>query len=315
MKHIILTTTPSFTNTIARSPDLSNFLSQQEIDVVLQEKLIPPFSFDPSFVFGLVAGAAVKIDAKALDIFPNLKIVMPFGVGLDHVDMDALNKRDIVMKMYPGINKNAVAELVIAFMLALARQLVVSTNDIREGKWDRLMSSEVAGKTLGIIGLGNIGKEVTKKAKALGMRVCVHDLVCDKSFLYSCGVTQADFETVLKESDFLSLHVPLSDLTQDFINERALSLMKKGAYLINTSRGEVINEKALLKSLESGALGGAALDVFSKEPPLGDKVLERLIAHPNVIATPHNATFTPETQYILAKRICEDMTNIFRHSL
>jgi len=307
MKNCILTTTPSFTNVLSRS-ELGNFLKEQGIDAVLQESFTAPFSFDPVSVFGMVSGAAVQVGREELKAFPNLKIIMPFGVGVDHIDTEALIERNIDLRVFPGINKNAVAELAIAFLFALARDIVSGTLAMRGGRWDRTIGSDIEGKVLGIIGLGNIGKEVAKKARALGMSVQANDIVYDESFLSSYDIKKAYKETIFKTSDFISLHVPLTDRTHGFINKDILSLAKKGAFLINTSRGEVMDEKALLASLESGVLGGAALDVFSQEPPFGKRTCEQLLAHPRLIATPHNASFTPGTHYTIAKKICEEMS-------
>jgi len=309
MANIILTTTPSFSNVVAES-DLKDFLKERGIEVCLHNQLSPPFSFDASDVFGMVAGAAVPVREEALAQFSNLKVIMPFGVGTDHIE-DTILKNGSLVRVWPGINKEAVAELTIAFIFALARNLVTSAETLRAGKWERLCGSDVSGKTLGIIGLGNIGKEVAKKASALGMRIVANDIVYDDSFLQSHNIEKADFETVLQTSDFLTLHVPLTEATQNFMNDKTFSLIKRGARFINTSRGAVVDEKALLRALESGRVAGAALDVLSLEPPSGDpfadSTLSRLLAHPRVIAIPHIGSHTSETHYRVARKICEEM--------
>ncbi|MBI3046064.1 MAG: 3-phosphoglycerate dehydrogenase [Candidatus Harrisonbacteria bacterium] len=309
MAKIVLTTTPSFSNTIVRSPDLAEFLDEHSWRVVLDERLNPPFSFNPEEVAAMVAGALLPVGKKEFSLFPNLKVVMPFGVGLEHIDIPALEERGIALKFFPGINKHSVAELTMAFIFTLARNIVPFANDMREGKWKRTSATQVSGKTLGIVGLGNIGKEVAKMARNLGMRVLANDIVYDEDFLKSIGVEKSELETLLQKSDFITFHVPLTDLTKQIVNEKLLSLLKPGAYVINTSRGEVTDEKALLAAVESGWVAGVALDVFSEEPPFNNEILKRLISHPKVIAMPHIATFTPETQYAVAKKICEELVN------
>jgi len=309
MAKIILTTTPSFSNTIARSPDLAEFLDERGWRVVLDERLISPLSFNAGEVVAMVAGALLPVGRKELSQFPNLKVVMPFGVGLEHIDISVLEERGIPLKFFPGINKLAVAELTIGFIFTLTRNIVPFANDMREGKWKRAMATQVSGKTLGIVGLGNIGKEVAKMARHLGMRVFVNDVVYDEEFLKGIGAEKSELEILLQKSDIVTFHVPLTDITNQMVNEKSLSLLKPGAFLINTSRGEVIDEEALLAAVESGKVAGIALDVFSEEPPFNNEVLKRLISHPKVIAMPHIATFTPETQYVVAKKICEELVN------
>lgn len=310
MAKIIITTTASFSNTVSRSSDLVKFLDDHDWQVVLDERLNLPLSFDSSEVVAMVAGALLPVGKKEFALFPNLKLVMPFGVGLEHIDISALEEQGIALKFFPGINKLSVAELTIAFIFTLARNIVPFADDMKDGKWKRATATQVSGKTLGIVGLGNIGKEVAKMARHLGMRVLANDLVYDEDFLKSIGAEKSELENLLQKSDFVTFHSPLTNLTNQMVNKKLLSLLKPGAYLINTSRGEVIDEKALLAAVESGKIAGVALDVFSEEPPINNEFLKRLISNPKVIATPHIATFIPETQYAVAKKICEELTKL-----
>ena len=179
---------------------------------------------------------------------------------------------------------------------------------MKEKKWERFYGNSVFGKKLGIVGLGNIGKEVAKTAKNLGMNVFAFDANYDENFLRIYGIEKKDFETLLKTSNFLSLHLPFTEQTKNLIGDRELDLMMPTVYLINTSRGEIVDEKALLDALENNKIAGAALDVFSKEPPFENEVLKKLISHPKVIATPHIASFTPEAHYEAALKVFENIT-------
>lgn len=249
----------------------------------------------------------VRVGKNEAATFPHLKIVMPFGVGTDHIDREGLEEAGVRMTTLPHLSKRTVAELAIGFLFSLARRITPFTGAMKSGVWARVNGSVISEKCLGIIGLGNIGKEVAKIARGIGMRVIANDLVYDESFLKQYGVEKANRETVFQESDFLTLHVPFTELTRGMIDMRAFSKMKPGVFIINTSRGTVVDDGALLESLESGHVAGAALDVFSEEPPFGNNTLARIIAHPNVLATPHIGAFTPETRYAIAQKICEEM--------
>lgn len=314
MNHIILTTTASFSKIVEDSP-LKTFLADHGMEVVLHEKFDPPFPFDLGKVFGIVAGHVptgkmVHVGRDEVKKFPHVKLVMPFGVGTDHIDRDGVEAAGVMMKTLPPLSKRTVAELAVAFIFALARKLGPLNHAMKEGVWERVSGSDVAGKNLGIIGLGNIGKEVAKIARGIGMEVFANDLVYDENFLSQYGIIKADLATVLAKSDFLTLHVPLTDATHQLLRKESFVQMKPGISVINTSRGIVIDEQALLGALESGHVAGAALDVFSVEPPFANSVTSHLIAHPHVIATPHVGAFTPETRYAIAKKICDEMTTL-----
>lgn len=318
MNKILLTTTASFSKTVETS-ELKKFLAERGIEVILQENLDPPFSFDEKEVFGLVAGHVptgkmLHVGPKEAAKFPNIKLVMPFGVGIDHIDREGLEKAGVMMKILPPLSKRTVAELAIAFLFALARQIGPLNQAMKGGVWQRVNGSEVFGKCLGIIGIGNIGKETAKIARGLGMKVIANDLVYDEQFIKEHGIEKADLNDVLAKSDFLTLHVPLTELTSNLLNKSVFDKMKPGIFIINTSRGAVIDEASLFEALESGRVAGAALDVFSEEPPFTNEIAARLVAHPNVLATPHVGAFTPQTRYAIAKKVCEDMAEALTFS-
>ncbi len=307
----IITTTASYSDTVANT-DLKDKLAAEGVEVVLHYDFGNPLPFEAGDVFAIVAGHTPKgemlyISAEVAKKFPNLKVVSPFGIGTNHLDLEGLKGMGLPIVTVPHFSKRTVAELAMANLFAMARRLVQQTVAIRGGEWKRQNGATINGKTLGILGLGSIGKEMAKLGKALGMNVVGYDVVYDEAFMKEFGIEHADVDTVVKTADFLTLHVPFLPETGNLLNRDRVNSMKKGAFLINVARGEVIDEKAVLEALESGQLAGAAIDVFSKEPPFQDPTLAKLVAHPNVIATPHVGAFTPETRYAIADFICKEL--------
>lgn len=310
---ILLTSTASFSKTVEES-DLKDFLAKKGFEVILQPRLDTPFSFDVNKVFGLVAGhnpmgELIHADAATAKKFPNLKIVSPFGIGIDHIDFEGLRKAGVNPITLPHFSKRTVAELAIGFIFTLARKIPEQSQAMKSGVWERVNGQNIFGKTLGIIGLGSIGKEVAVIANGLGLKIFANDIVYDEDFNKKYGVVKTDLNNLLQESDFITIHVPLTKETANMVDKNAFSKMKKGVLFVNAARGEVIDENALLSALNSGHVAGAALDVYSKEPPFSDEVLSKIIKLPNVITTPHVGAFTPEIRYTIAKKICEEMAS------
>ncbi len=239
------------------------------------------------------------------------KILARVGVGLDNIDTEAAKAKNIrVINAVEGA-MNAVAELVIGLMLALARDIPRADREVRNGNWIKkeIMGTELAGKYLGIVGLGNIGKRLGRLARSLNMNIIGYDVIpIDPEFAKEVGLMKADLDTLLQSADYVSLHVPLLDSTKNLINAKRLATMKKTAKIINTSRGGTVDEEALYEALKSGNLGGAALDVFEKEPAIGNK----LVSLPNFIATPHIGAQTKEAQSLAANVIAEKIIQILR---
>lgn len=239
------------------------------------------------------------------------KIIARVGVGLDNIDSEFAQTKNIrVINAVEGA-MNAVAELVIALMLSMAREIPRADREVRNGNWIKkeLMGTELAGKYLGIVGLGNIGKRLARLARALNMNIIGFDVIpIDPEFAKEVGLIKADLDTLLQSADYVSLHVPLLDSTKNMINADRMSKMKKTAKIINTSRGGTIDEDALYEAIKSGNLGGAALDVFEKEPATGHK----LSTLPNVICTPHIGAQTKEAQSLSANVIAEKIIQILR---
>jgi len=242
----------------------------------------------------LVVRSAVQVDDALLEHAPKLRVIGRAGVGVDNIDADSATRRGIVVMNTPGANAVAVAELTLGLMLALARKLPAANNTMHAGKWEKksLQGVELRGKTLGILGLGRIGLEVAKRAQGFGMALIAHDPFVSAAVAREAGIKLVSTEELFAESDYLSLHVGLTPQTTGIINERTIATMKKGIRILNCARGELIEEAALVTALQSGQVGGAALDVFTIEPPK-DSPLAGL---PNVILTPHIAGSTDEAQ-------------------
>jgi D-3-phosphoglycerate dehydrogenase / 2-oxoglutarate reductase len=249
----------------------------------------------------ILVRSATFVDAAMIERAPKLRVIGRAGVGVDNVDLDAATKRGIVVMNTPGGNAVAVAEHTFALMLALARHLVRADSTMHAGKWEKktLQGTELRGKTLGIVGLGRVGVEVSRRALAFGMKVVAHDPYVAPSLAQQLNITMAPLDELFAQSDYITLHVGLTPQTQGMINADALRKMKKGVRLVNCARGELLNEPAVIEGLQSGQLGGAALDVYSHEP-LKDSPLATL---PNVILTPHIAGSTQEAQEAVGVQI------------
>ncbi|NWG09594.1 MAG: D-2-hydroxyacid dehydrogenase [Nitrososphaerales archaeon] len=247
----------------------------------------------------IIVRGRTKITKEVIEKGENLKIVGRAGIGLDNIDLRSAESRGIKVFNTPESSTNAVAELTIGLMIDLARGISRGDAGMKQGRWlkDELMGSELKGRTLGVVGMGRIGTRVAKMAKTFGMKVLVSDIIeLDKGLLEDLGAKEVPLDDLLSSSDFVTLHVTLTDETHHMINEQILGKMKKGAYIINTSRGTVIDERALTKALKNGWIKGAALDVFEVEPPGPSELVEL----PNVIATPHIGAQTKESQELAA---------------
>ena len=243
---------------------------------------------------GLVVRSATKVTADVLASPGRLKVIGRAGTGVDNIDLDAATRAGVVVMNTPGGNSVAAAELTVAHLMALARNLVQANAELRAGKWERkkYVGVELDGKTLGVVGLGRIGREVARRAKGLRMEVLGFDPYVSSEVAAGFGVKVVELEELLAESDFVSLHLPLTDDTHHLIDAAAIATMRPGARLINCARGGLVDESALIDALESGQLGGAALDVFETEPPSDRRVVD----HARIVATPHLGASTREAQ-------------------
>jgi len=259
----------------------------------------------------VVVRGRTKLVKELIEKADNCQIIARVGVGLDNIDEDAAKVKNIrVINAVEGAI-TAVAELVVGLMLSMAREIPRADREIRNGNWIKkeMMGSELKGKYLGIIGLGNIGKRLGRLARALNMNIIGYDIVpINEEFSKEVGLMKADLDTLLASSDYVSLHVPLLDSTKHMINAEKLRLMKKTAHIVNTSRGGVIDEEALYNALKDGNLESAALDVFEIEPATGNKLTNL----PNFIATPHIGAQTKEAQLLAANIIAEKIIQVIR---
>jgi D-3-phosphoglycerate dehydrogenase len=230
------------------------------------------------------------VTARVLETAPRLKVIVRTGVGYDTIDVQAASARRIPVCITPGANRISVAELTIALMLSLARSLPHHLDLVQSGGWKSTMGTELAGKTLGIVGLGQIGKAVAQRARAFEMRVLATDPYPDLDFAEAYEIVFTSLEQLLDESDFVSLHLFLNEQNRHLMNAERLALMKPTACLINTARGGIVDGTALFDALQSKRIAGAALDVMDPEPP-GDSPLLSL---PNVLITPHIGAATVE---------------------
>ena len=231
-----------------------------------------------------------RITKSVIQGSKNLKVIAKHGAGVDNIDVKTATSKGIVVISAFGANSDAVADLTFGLFLSLARMIPFADRTVKEGGWPRMIGAQVNEKNLGIIGCGQVGKKVAKRALGFDMRVFVYDVVKDEAFAQKWGISYRSLDEVLAESDFLSIHVPLIDSTRKLIGRRELQLMKKGAFLVNIARGGVVDEEALYQALKEGKIRGAALDVFSSEPPEGNP----LLALDSVIATPHMGGYTTE---------------------
>ena len=246
--------------------------------------------------------------ARVFDTYPGLRVVARVGVGYDAVDVDAATRHGVAVTIAPNTNQDAVAEQTFALMLALAKDLVPQHCAVKAGGWPRRATLPLRGRTLGIAGLGRIGKAVALRGKAFLMPLLAYDPYPDTAFARDHGITLVPFERLLTESDYLSLHLPATAATKHLINRDSLARMKPTAFLLNLARGSLVCEADLLEALKAGRLGGAGLDVFEEEPPGKTPLAER----DNVVLTPHAAGTDLQSRDDMALSAAEAIVSLSR---
>jgi D-3-phosphoglycerate dehydrogenase len=254
---------------------------------------------------GLIVRSATKVTREVIQAGKNLKAIGRAGIGLDNIDTEAAKERGIKVLNTPGATTISVAELTMGHMLALARHIPQATASLKAGKWEKkqFMGTELYGKTLGIIGVGRIGREVAKRASAFGMDIVAYDPYVREADVRDLGLKLLPLEDLLQYSDYITIHVPLTPETRHMLGKREFELMKPGVRIINCARGGVIDEQALYEALVSGKVAGAALDVFEEEPPKDNPLLKL----DNVIGTPHLGASAEEGQLRAGVEIAEKM--------
>jgi len=292
------------------APELPVKLEELGLEVRVET---PEFTVEPARLRELVRDAEIlvisteRVTESILGEGKGLQVIVKHGAGVDNIDVAAATRRGVAVVNLPGLNADAVADLTVALVLALARRVVEAVQLVRGGGWGYLLGTELSGKTYGIIGTGLIGRKVLQRIAGFGLSTLGYDVAPDPT-LVTQGLRYAPLDEVLATSDVISLHVPLVDGTRGLLDRRAFHLMKSGVLLVNVSRGGVVDEDALLEALENGTVGGAALDVFAQEPPRRSRLLEL----PNVLPTPHIGGSTVETARRLAAACVEVVAAFLR---
>jgi len=256
-----------------------------------------------------------KIDAEVFNAAPKLKIVSQLAVGFDNIDLAEATKRGIYVTNTPEVLTDTTADFAWALLMAVARRVVEADRYVHSGQWKvawhpaMMVGRDVYGATIGIVGAGRIGYAVAKRAKGFDMKILFYDVIPRPEIERDFGAKKVDMDTLLKESDFISIHVPLMKETHHLINQEKLGLMKKTAYLINNSRGPVVDEKALCESLKNGQIAGAGLDVFEQEPIPLDSPLLKL---ENVVVAPHISSASLETRSRMSEIVAENLVSFFQ---
>jgi phosphoglycerate dehydrogenase-like enzyme len=258
-------------------------------------------------VDALISGTE-PVTARVLASADTLKVIAKHGVGYDNIDLGAAKARDIPVAIAGDAIADSVADMAFALLLALARRIPQGDHAVRQGKWPRLVGTELRGKTLGVVGLGQIGKQLCRRAKGFGMHLLAYDVRHDEQFAASWGVRYVELDELLAAADMVSLHAPVTPATHGLINQRTLALMKSGSYLVNTARGELVDEAALAEALAAGRLAGAASDVFAREPPGANPLLEC----DNFIAMPHSAGQTEDGLRKMGEITAENVLRVLR---
>ncbi len=282
--------------------DVKTGLSPQELKEIIDE-------YD-----ALVVRSATKVTRDIIEAASRLKVVGRAGTGVDNIDLEAATEKGIVVMNTPGGNTVAAAEHAISMMLSMARKIPQACASMKEGKWEKkkFMGVEVHGKTLGVIGMGRIGSLVAKMGLGLGMRVIACDPYLSQKAAKDMGVTLTDLDTLYAESDFITIHAPLTQETRNMISREAFKKMKEGVMLVNCARGGIVDEEALMEAIQVGKVAGAALDVFATEPPPPDYPLLKL---EEVICTPHLGASTREAQEVVAIAIVQQIIDYLKRGI
>jgi D-3-phosphoglycerate dehydrogenase len=256
----------------------------------------------------LVVRSGTQVTRRVIEAGDRLQIIGRAGVGVDNIDVDAATRRGILVVNAPDGNSIAAAEHTIAMMLALARHIPQASSSLLDAKWERkrFVGVEVTGKTLGVVGMGRIGREVARRGRGLGMQVVAYDPYVSSTHAERIGVDLCDLDDLLAQADFITIHVPLTPSTRNLIGKRELTLVQPTTRLINCARGGVVSEDALLEALEAGRLAGAALDVFSQEPPFDSP----LLGSSKVVVTPHLGASTQEAQVAVASDVARQVVDV-----
>lgn len=302
-------------------------LSDEGVELLSKDyNVVKNYELDPQTLLteianhdAIIVRSGTKVTREVIMASPRLKVIGRAGVGVDNIDLEAATERGVLVVNAPTGNCVAAAEHTISLMCAMARRIGVADATIKNGAWDRskFVGVSLVGKTLGVIGLGRIGREVAKRAKGLGMSIVASDPFTSEEAARSIGVSLLSTDDLLAVSDFVTLHLPLIDSTRNLLDASAFAKMKDGVRIINAARGGIVNEEALMAALESGKVGGAALDCFEFEPPHKhpDSISAKIVQHEAVLATPHLGASTKEAQLDVAVEIASAVSNALKGDL
>ena len=248
-----------------------------------------------------------SINTELIRSLPKLRMVAKYGVGLDNLDQEALSRAGIELRVASGTNRRSVAELTLGFMIGLCHNMSSGSEELKRGVWHREGGQELTGKSIGIIGCGNVGQELVRLLQPFQCRIWVHDIADRSRFCRKFGAVETGFEEIIEDVDILTLHVPLTENTENLIDKSVLAKMKLSAFLINTSRGRVVNQGDLHQALVSGEIAGAGLDVFWEEPPIETEFLQL----PNLMVTPHIGGNARESIDAMGRAAIQNLVDYF----
>ncbi len=262
---------------------------------------------------GLIVRSETKVTSDLIELMDNMEVIGRAGTGVDNIDVEAATRKGIIVMNTPGGNTISTAEHSMALILSMCRNIPQANQTMRAGKWDKksYKGTELHNKTIGIVGLGKIGREVAIRCKSFSMKVIGYDPVLSEDIASKLGVALVDLDTIFSQSDIITVHVPLTDETRNLISDETLAKCKDGVKIINCARGGIVDEAALLKALDSGKVSSAALDVYIKEPP---DLNSPLFQHPKLVATPHLGASTDEAQEKVAIQIAEEIVDLFNET-
>jgi D-3-phosphoglycerate dehydrogenase len=278
----IVATSPSFSKSVLLQHEIYRFFPDAKLNIegkrFNKKELISYIKNADGIIVGLES-----IDDEVLEACPNLKIISKYGVGLNNIDLDACKKRDISIGWTGGVNRLSVAEMVLGYMLMLSRNLFVTSNQLKKGCWNKNGGGQLSNKTVGVIGVGYIGKEIIRLLRPFNCKIMVNDIILQNDYYYKNNLIESSKDEIYKHADIITIHTPLDSTTQNLINKESFAMMKKTAFVLNSSRGGIINEYDLKMALQNKVIAGAAVDVYVEEPPTDSE----LLSCENLICTPH----------------------------
>jgi D-3-phosphoglycerate dehydrogenase len=298
----IVVTSPSFSKNEILQKEIYSYFPNAKLNLegkrFHQDELIEYIKDADGVIVGLE-----PINQKVLDNSPNLKFISKYGVGLNNIDLEECKKRGIKIGWRGGVNRLSVAEMALGMMLMLSRNLFITSNELKNGVWNKVGGFELSGKTVGIIGVGFIGKELVRLLKPFGCKILVNDIINQDNYYKEHNLIETSKKDIYKNADIITIHTPLDETTQNLITIKELQIMKKNAYILNTARGGIINEEDLKYALQNGIIAGAGIDAYIEEPPT-DKEFINL---PNLICTPHIGGNSKEAVLAMGKSAIESL--------